>query len=77
VVRSVRGSIGGELETAVETANRIAQGDLTSRVETHGTHAQSLIRALATMQGALVQTVARVRSGAENINVGANEIAAG
>jgi len=77
VVRSVRGSIGGELETAVETANRIAQGDLTSRVETHGTHAQSLMRALATMQGALVQTVARVRSGAENINVGANEIAAG
>ncbi|WP_321956402.1 methyl-accepting chemotaxis protein [Paraburkholderia bannensis] len=77
VVKSVRASIGGELEVAVDTANRIAQGDLSSRVDVHGTNAHSLMRALATMQGALVQTVARVRSGAENINVGANEIAAG
>jgi methyl-accepting chemotaxis protein len=77
VARSVRSSIGGELEVAVETANRIAHGDLTSHVETQGANPKSLMRALATMQGALVQTVSRVRSGAENINVGANEIAAG
>jgi len=77
VVRSVRASIGGELEVAVDTANRIAQGDLTTRVnaDSRGTH--SLMSALSLMQEELVQTVSRVRGGAENINVGANEIAAG
>jgi len=77
VVRSVRGSIGGELEGAVDAANRIAEGDLTLHVQVEGSSEHSLMRALATMQAALVQTVSRVRSGAENINVGANEIAAG
>ncbi|WP_233871401.1 methyl-accepting chemotaxis protein [Paraburkholderia adhaesiva] len=77
VVRSVRSSIGGELEVAVDTANRIAQGDLTSRVQVTGGGSNSLMHALSTMQAELVQTVSRVRTGAENINVGANEIAAG
>jgi methyl-accepting chemotaxis protein len=76
VVRSVRSSIGGELEVAVETANRIAEGDLTSRVQVEGGK-HSLMHALSLMQAELVQTVSRVRGGAENINVGANEIAAG
>ncbi|WP_322106371.1 methyl-accepting chemotaxis protein [Paraburkholderia sp. J41] len=77
VVRSVRGSLGGELEVAVDAANRIAEGDLTLHLAVQGANGQSLMRALATMQGSLVETVGRVRSGAENINVGANEIAAG
>ncbi|WP_027795129.1 methyl-accepting chemotaxis protein [Paraburkholderia acidipaludis] len=77
VVRSVRSSIGGELEIAVETANRIAHGDLTTRVQVQGSNESSLMRALSTMQGSLVETVSRVLGGAENINVGANEIAAG
>jgi methyl-accepting chemotaxis protein len=77
VVRSVRASIGGELEVAVDTANRIAEGDLTSRVLVEGSSKHSLMHALSLMQAELVQTVSRVRGGAENINVGANEIAAG
>ncbi len=77
VVRSVRASIGGELEVAVDAANRIAQGDLTARVQALGHNERSLMHALSTMQGSLVQTVSRVLGGAENINVGANEIASG
>ncbi len=77
VVRSVRSSIGGELEGAVDAANRIANGDLSLHLQVEGSNEHSLMRALATMQASLVQTVSRVRSGAENINVGANEIAAG
>jgi methyl-accepting chemotaxis protein len=77
VVRSVRSSIGGELEVAVAAANRIAQGDLTTRVQVQGNNDRSLMHALSTMQTSLVQTVSRVLGGAENINVGANEIAAG
>jgi methyl-accepting chemotaxis protein len=77
VVRSVRASIGGELEVAVATARRIADGDLTSHVSVQGRNTGSLMHALSAMQASLVQTIARVRGGAENINVGANEIAAG
>ena len=77
VARSVRSSIGGELEVAVDTARRIAEGDLTSHVNVQGGNTRSLMHALSAMQASLVQTIARVRGGAENINVGANEIAAG
>ncbi|WEY42599.1 methyl-accepting chemotaxis protein [Paraburkholderia sp. SUR17] len=77
VLRSVRRSLGGELETALETAHRIAQGDLTAHVTVQGRDERSLLFALRAMQESLVNTVGRVRSGAENINVGANEIAAG
>ncbi|MFC5428865.1 methyl-accepting chemotaxis protein [Paraburkholderia denitrificans] len=77
VVRSVRSSIGGELEVAVDAANRIAHSDLTARLEPQGHNSNSLMNALAKMQTELVQTVSRVHGGAENINVGANEIAAG
>ncbi|KVK84337.1 methyl-accepting chemotaxis protein [Burkholderia sp. MSMB1498] len=77
VLRSVRRSLGGDLEAAVETAQRIAQGDLTAHVDLHhGDHA-SLLHALHTMQTALIDMVSRVRLGTENINVGASEIAAG
>ncbi|PXW17660.1 methyl-accepting chemotaxis protein [Paraburkholderia caballeronis] len=77
VLRSVRFSLGGDLEAAIDTANRIARGDLTDHVRVDDRHPGSLMHALGTMQSGLLQTITRVRSGAENINVGANEIAAG
>jgi len=77
VLRSVRFSLGGDLEVAIEAANRIAQGDLTDPIRADGRHTGSLMHALGTMQSSLLRTIARVHSGAENINVGANEIAAG
>ncbi|RKP54578.1 methyl-accepting chemotaxis protein [Pararobbsia silviterrae] len=77
IVRSVRRHLGGELEFAVETARRIAEGDLATAVPaTHGDE-RSLLGALRTMQASLVATVSRVRQGTDNINVGATEIAAG
>jgi len=77
VLRSVRANLGGELEAALETAQRIAQGDLTSRVDVKHENRGSLLHALHAMQGALIDMVSRVRAGTENINVGASEIAAG
>ncbi len=77
VLRSVRRSLGGDLEVAVEAAVRMAGGDLATRVPVgHNDHG-SLLHALNTMQNGLVETVSRVRAGTENINVGATEIAAG
>ncbi|WP_085503917.1 methyl-accepting chemotaxis protein [Burkholderia pseudomallei] len=77
VLKSVRANLGGALEDALETAQRIAQGDLTARVELRPNDRGSLLHALHTMQGGLIDMVSRVRMGTENINVGAGEIAAG
>jgi methyl-accepting chemotaxis protein len=77
VLRSIRRSLGGELEVAVEHARLMAQGNLAARVPIGPHDTGSLLYALHTMQAGLVDTVSRVRQGTENINVGANEIAAG
>ncbi|HEY2023491.1 methyl-accepting chemotaxis protein [Paraburkholderia sp.] len=77
VLRSIRRSLGGELEVAVEHAQLMAQGNLATRVPIAPHDTSSLLHALHTMQTGLVDTVSRVRQGTENINVGANEIAAG
>ncbi|MGN4030232.1 methyl-accepting chemotaxis protein, partial [Burkholderia gladioli] len=77
VLRSVRRSLGGHLESAVQTAQRIAQGDLTAHVALRGDDRGSLLHALHTMQAGLIEMVSRVRLGTENINVGATEISAG
>ncbi|CAG9269580.1 Methyl-accepting chemotaxis sensory transducer [Paraburkholderia caribensis] len=77
VLRSVRRGLGGDLEVAIETAHRISRGDLTANVSTGEKDTGSLMHALAIMQSGLTEAVERIRSGAENINVGANEIAAG
>jgi methyl-accepting chemotaxis protein len=77
VLRSVRRTLGGDLENAIETARRIAGGDLTGRMRMADNSPESLMSVLSMMQMGLVSTVSRVRSGAENINIGANEIATG
>jgi methyl-accepting chemotaxis protein len=77
VLRSVRRSLGGELEVAVVAAQRMASGNLAVGVPVNGRDTGSLLHALHTMQAGLVETVSRVRTGTENINVGATEIAAG
>ncbi|MGF6756605.1 methyl-accepting chemotaxis protein [Paraburkholderia sp. GAS42] len=77
VVRSVLGALGGEMEVAVAAAQRIAQGDLGANVPVRNGERPSLMLALATMRDGIVETVARVQAGAENVNVGAHEIASG
>jgi methyl-accepting chemotaxis protein len=77
VLRSVRRGLGGDLELAISTARRIAEGDLTARVPVAANDRGSLMNALAHMQSGLADAVRRIRTGAENINVGASEIAAG
>ncbi|WP_414441515.1 methyl-accepting chemotaxis protein [Burkholderia sp. 22PA0106] len=77
VLRSVRRSLGGNLESAVDTARRIAQGDLTAHVTLQRDDRASLLHALHSMQAGLIDMVSRVRLGTENINVGATEISAG
>ncbi|WCM22736.1 methyl-accepting chemotaxis protein [Paraburkholderia bryophila] len=77
VLRSIRRTLGGDLEVAVEHAQLMARGNLATRVPVDSDHPGSLLHALQTMQAGLVDTVSRVRLGTDNINIGATEIAAG
>ncbi|RKE39792.1 methyl-accepting chemotaxis sensory transducer with Cache sensor [Paraburkholderia sp. BL23I1N1] len=77
VLRSIRRTLGGDLEVAVEAAQLMARGNLATQVPVQSNDTGSLLHALHTMQAGLVDTVSRVRLGTENINIGATEIAAG
>ena len=71
-------SITGPVRRALEVANTVASGDLTSRIEvTTRDEAGQLLLALKTMNENLARTVGTVRSGTETITVAASEVAAG
>jgi methyl-accepting chemotaxis protein len=66
------------IDAAVRYFERIAAGDLTTRIDTSsGNEMGRLLAALAQMQSALSGTVARVRNGSQSITHGAREIASG
>ncbi|HTJ95649.1 MAG TPA: methyl-accepting chemotaxis protein [Pararobbsia sp.] len=77
LIRSIRTSLGGEPEYAVEVCSQIASGDLTARFQLNTNDSGSLLFAMSQMQRQLTQTVARIQSSADSITSGANEIAAG
>ncbi|WP_063581339.1 methyl-accepting chemotaxis protein [Achromobacter ruhlandii] len=66
------------LRVVGESFDRIAGGDLTTRVEVHSSNEiGALMAAVKRMQESLARTVATVRRGVDEINVGAREISAG
>ncbi|QJW84405.1 methyl-accepting chemotaxis protein [Ramlibacter terrae] len=70
--------IVARLRQAVEVAQTVSTGDLTSRIEVRGTdEAAQLLEALARMNGSLVQLVGTVRQSSENIASGSVQIANG
>jgi len=71
-------SITRPLARALDVANTVAAGDLTSRIEvTTRDETGMLLQALKTMNENLARTVSVVRSGTETIGTAANEVAAG
>ncbi|WNC94779.1 methyl-accepting chemotaxis protein [Paraburkholderia sp. FT54] len=76
-LRSARRSIGGQIEFAVETAHRVALGDLAVHVPVADGDSRSLMYALHKMHDGLVTALVGVRTSAENIALGTSEIAAG
>jgi len=71
-------SITRPLNQALEVANTVAAGDLTSRIEvtTHDETGQ-LLAALKTMNASLANTVGTVRVGTDTIAVAASQVAVG
>ncbi|WP_374618632.1 methyl-accepting chemotaxis protein [Pandoraea sp.] len=77
IIRNIKKSLGGEPHYAVEIASRIAEGDLTMRVDVKPGDTASLLAAMRRMQESLSSTVERIRGGTESITSAAREIAAG
>ncbi len=74
----LRATVLVPLERAVSLLDQVARGDLTAHIDATGDNEISrLLVAVGRMQQDLLSTVARVRQGADVINVGAKEIAAG
>ncbi len=66
------------LQQVGELMDRVAQGDLTTRIDTQSTNEIGrLLRSVSTMQAGLASMVTQVRQGVEEINTGAREIALG
>ncbi|SFL92299.1 methyl-accepting chemotaxis protein [Rugamonas rubra] len=71
-------SITGPLSGAVEVAQKVAGGELTSHVVVEGKDETSeLLQALKDMNDSLAKTVGDVRAGTETITVASREIASG
>jgi methyl-accepting chemotaxis protein len=76
-IRRVLIQIGGEPEKAIEAAQVIQRGDLTSPIVLQTGDTGSLMAALAKMQESLAKVVAQVRLGSESVATASAEIASG
>ncbi|TFW31118.1 methyl-accepting chemotaxis protein [Massilia horti] len=71
-------SITGPVRTALDVANTVAKGDLTSRIEVHTRDEMGqLLEALETMNQSLARTVSTVRTGTDAIATASGQMAAG
>jgi methyl-accepting chemotaxis protein len=71
-------SVVTRIALAVQVAQAVARGDLSSRIEVRGTdEAAQLLAALAGMNDSLVRLVGTVRQASDSIATGSGQIAAG
>ncbi|WP_304168670.1 methyl-accepting chemotaxis protein, partial [Lonsdalea britannica] len=78
IARVLTGSITSPIRQALDLADRVAKGDLTSEVPSSGKDEMGqLLRSLEHMNVSLSQIVGQVRDGAESISSAASQIAAG
>ncbi|MBB5368602.1 MULTISPECIES: methyl-accepting chemotaxis protein [unclassified Janthinobacterium] len=74
----ISGNITRPINAAVQVAQTVAAGDLTSRIEVTTTEETGqLLQALKDMNGSLVQIVGQVRSGTDTIATASSQIASG
>ena len=75
---SIIRSVTQPIQQALDIANKVAQGDLTSSITTHHQDETGLLlQSLDDMNTSLRQIVSKVRDGAETISTAASQIAAG
>uniref|UniRef100_UPI0035B52DBE methyl-accepting chemotaxis protein n=1 Tax=Massilia pseudoviolaceinigra TaxID=3057165 RepID=UPI0035B52DBE len=77
ITRRLTRQLGGEPAYAVQVADAIAAGELSTVIQTRSGDSRSLLYAMETMRAALVGIVALVRSGTDTIATASGRIAAG
>jgi len=77
IVRGMLKQLGGEPTYAASITHRIADGDLTAKIDLKHNDTTSLLHALAAMRDGIAQIIGQVRSGADNIVTASREIATG
>lgn len=78
VLSAIMRRVVAPLQSAVKHFERIASGDLTARIENHGSNEiGQLFAALKTMQEQLSKLVSSLRSSSDSVFTGAGEIASG
>ncbi|MDZ7938863.1 MAG: methyl-accepting chemotaxis protein [Rhodoferax sp.] len=71
-------SVTRPLAVATETANAVAQGDLSYRIQSEGKdEIAQLLQTLSSMQEGLIKVVSTVRTGSESVSTASSEIAQG
>jgi methyl-accepting chemotaxis protein len=76
ILRSLLAALGGEPSVAADAANRIANGDLTVRIETKPNDKSSMLFALKGMVEKLTQIIGEVRTAADNLTNAAGQVSA-
>ena len=77
ITRQLLRQLGGEPRTAVEVAQAVAEGNLSTPVTLRSGDTDSLMARLSAMQIGLAQAVTAVRQGSENVASSSAEIAHG
>ena len=77
ITRGLLRRLGGEPDYATQIANRIADGDLATRIETRPGDTTSLLAAMKHMQETLAEVIDRIGSAADEIKLVARDIAGG
>lgn len=77
ITRVLTRQLGGEPGDVARIAAAIAQGDLTSKIDTRKAGAGSVVYAMSRMQESLHKVVAAVRGSSDHIATGSNQIAVG
>ena len=77
MLRRILGQLGGEPDYAAAIVAQIAQGDLTTHIDTRPGDTSSLLMAIKAMRDNLAHLVSQVRTDAESISTASGEIASG
>jgi len=76
IIHSVLAQLGGEPDYARAMVTRIAEGDLTVKIETHANDSSSLLFAMKQMTERLTQVVTDVNGGAQALASASEEVSA-
>jgi methyl-accepting chemotaxis protein len=77
ITRGLLAQLGGEPATAAAVARAVAEGDLSTRIPLKAGDRESLMAALQHMQDSLINVVASVRQGSEQVATASSQIAQG